>query len=143
LGALICGLPASLFGGDHPHTGVQAAIMAIELAIFAIVGVAGLVDGWRCTRSGTDDFYEPNTYALVHGTAYLAVFAFLWVTALPAWFAATNGVTSTGTLTGSLPYAIFAFAGAGTAIGLLATAGRPVRRGAEAAKPLRASATAI
>jgi hypothetical protein len=142
LGDVISGIPSSLFGGGHPNTTAQAAIMGIELAIFAVVGAAGLLEGWHRTRSGADHLYEHSTYALFHGTAYLTVFAFLWATALPAWFAATNGVTTGGTLTGSLPYAALSFAGAAAAVALSATAGRPVPRSADLPKSPRTPVTA-
>jgi hypothetical protein len=57
---------------------------------------------------------------------YLFGMAVFWLSALPAYFGAHNGITSAGTPIGSGPYALACFVGAGL---LLAAqhATRPVR----------------
>ncbi len=51
--------------------------------------------------------------------------AVLWVTALPAYFGAVNGVTDDGTPVGNLPYAAVSFALASLAVLSLATEKAP------------------
>jgi len=67
----------------------------------------------------------PNGYVRVFGPIYLGVLAVPWVTALPAYFGATNGVTDDGTPVGNLPYAAVSFALASLAVLTVATEKTP------------------
>jgi hypothetical protein len=75
VGIAILSIPTSLFGGAHPHTGVQAAIFSIELAVIATVAAPILVRQWRRGP------LSPNAFVAFFGTTYLVVLAALWLTA--------------------------------------------------------------
>jgi hypothetical protein len=106
---LIAGAPAGAFQG-HGHLGVQRAIIGVELAIVWAVGLYLMVDAWRAPRTGG---HVPATlFARTYPPIYLAVLVALWLTALPAYFAATHGVTRQGTPIGSLWYSTLCAAAA-------------------------------
>ncbi|WP_319430545.1 hypothetical protein [Mycobacterium sp. RTGN5] len=105
LGLVILSIPTSLFGGDTPNTTAQAAVFAAELAIVAAIAVPVLVRQWLRTRNDL----EPNEFVRIFGPIYLIVLGALWVSALGDYFAAANGITSDGTPTGSLVYAVVCF----------------------------------
>lgn len=52
---------------------------------------------------------QPEGFAYRYLLGYLAVFAGLWIYALPDYFAAVDGKTEQGLLIGSLPYTILCF----------------------------------
>jgi hypothetical protein len=110
IGTTVLPLPASVFGGAHPHVTVQGAIFAAELLLITIVAVPVLVGQWRRLRH--DKPIAP-TYSspliIGYSAIYLAVMAFLWITALPAYFNAVNGITAHGDPTGNLWYASACF----------------------------------
>ncbi|MDZ4269425.1 MAG: hypothetical protein U1D00_27735, partial [Mycobacterium sp.] len=112
LGLAVLSIPTSLFGGETPDTGAQAVLFTIELALVAVVAVGTLVRQWSRIRSGAAEAAGPVTFLRVFGPTYLGVFAILWAAALPAYFAASQGVTADGTPIGSLGYAAACFLGA-------------------------------
>jgi hypothetical protein len=107
---LIGSVPVQVFGGTHPNITAEAVLMSLELVAIAITAGFFMGKGWRRSRNG-----EPSAtastrlYIGVHGGLYLAAMMLLWITALPAYLGARDGVTATGTRTGSLPYAAAAF----------------------------------
>lgn len=107
--AVLC-IPTSVFGGENPNTAAQAVVFAVELVIVAAVAVPILIRQWSRNQAAR------NGFVVVFGPIYLAVLALLWVTALPAYFAATDGVTADGTPTGNLLYAAVCFAVAVVAV---------------------------
>jgi hypothetical protein len=120
IGAFVLGIPASVFKG---HTGAQAVVYSLELLLIA--GIAGwaLVAQWlELRRSGGAEQWSP--YPLVFGSAFLLVFAFIWITGLPTFFDATNGVSKSGALVGNLPFTLLCFALAGTCLYAVFTAAR-------------------
>ncbi len=95
------------------------SVVAQEIALWAVIALfAGVaISAFVWARHEL-----PGRYPTVAGTIYLLVFAVLWATALPAYFAASAGHTPSGTPIGSLPYAIACFA---ACVGVLAISGRP------------------
>lgn len=120
LAMLVAGVPAGAFQG-HGRLTVQTTIIGIELAVVWIIGLALIADSWRAPRTHP----APATlFARAYPPIYLAVLAALWLVALPAYFAATDGVTSAGTPIGSLWYATLC---AAAATGVILTARRTTR----------------
>jgi hypothetical protein len=74
VGIAVLSIPTSLFGGRHPHTGVQAAIFAVELAVIAVIALPTLVRQWR------REPLSSNAFVGFFGTTYLVVLAALWIT---------------------------------------------------------------
>ncbi|MCX2931174.1 hypothetical protein ORI20_12865 [Mycobacterium sp. CVI_P3] len=105
LGVAILSIPSSLFGGAQPNTMAQAVVFAAELVIVAGIAAPVLVRQWLHTREDL----EPSEFVRVFGPLYLGVLAALWISALGAYFGATNGVTADGTPTGSLVYTVICF----------------------------------
>jgi hypothetical protein len=111
----VAGIPADLFGGNHPHVHVQAWIIGIELGLVWLAGIWVLVTQIR-DRVGP----EPMTaFARVYPGAYLVVLAVLWLGALPAYLDAKHGITDSGTHIGSGLYALACFAAAAAVLGVL------------------------
>ncbi|MFC7308859.1 hypothetical protein ACFQVC_32170 [Streptomyces monticola] len=98
----VAGVPSNVFrGGDQ--LGVQRAVLGAELALVWIVGLYLLVDAWRARRTDQGPVASP-LFARTYPALYLGVHVVLWLTALPAHFAAVDGVTEQGTPVGSLWY---------------------------------------
>jgi hypothetical protein len=74
VGIAALSIPTSLFGGRHPHTGVQAAIFSVELALIAVIAVPILVRQWQ------QGSVSHNAFVGFFGTTYLVVLAALWIT---------------------------------------------------------------
>jgi hypothetical protein len=102
----IAGIPASFFKGNST---VQAWVLGVELALLWLVGSWIVVSHLRSTDRAPD----VSTFARYYPAAYLGAMAVIWLSALPAYLAADNGVTTDGTPIGSGPYALACFAGAG------------------------------
>ncbi|MDT5082872.1 MAG: hypothetical protein QOJ80_7509 [Mycobacterium sp.] len=114
-------LPTSVF---ERHKTVQAVVFAAELVLFAVVAVPVLVQQWRRTRREGTEY--PSTFVKVFGALYLAIFAVLWLTALPDYAGAIDGMTSSGTPIGNVAYATVCFVFAGYCVVGVSTV---VRRG--------------
>ncbi|TDE27629.1 hypothetical protein [Actinomadura sp. 6K520] len=104
LAMIIVSAPSGAFRGED-RLGIQRAILGAELAVVWIVGLILLVDAWRAVRADTVTPVASPLFARTYPALYLGVHVVLWLIALPAYFAATNGVTEQGTPTGSLWYA--------------------------------------
>ncbi|MGN2639303.1 hypothetical protein ACTD5D_24680 [Nocardia takedensis] len=109
VGTFVLPLPATVLGiaGDT----IRGVVYAAELLVVSVVAVVLLWRQWSALRAGTstvppyrDKFVQ--AYAIV----YLAVMALLWVTALPDYFGAENGLTDNGDPVGSLWYTVACFA---------------------------------
>ena len=115
LGVAILSIPSSLFGGDNPNTTVQAIIFSIELGAVAAIAIPVLIQQWsRNRKAGTAT--RPNEFVLLFGPIYLVVLAALWVSALPAYFRAVDGITADGTPVGNLLHASVSFVIAALAV---------------------------
>jgi hypothetical protein len=110
----IAGLPSSLAGGN---TTAQAWLLGAELALLWVAG-AGIV----ASHLRSPDPEPRSAFVRFYPVGYLGVMAAFWIGALPAYFAARDGVTGAGTPIGSGPYALACFLGAGL---LLAASRRP------------------
>lgn len=115
VGLAVLSIPTSLFGGADPNTGAQAVVFALELAVYAMVAIPVLTRQWLAGRRAGD--IAPNLFVQVFGPLYLGTLLVLWLSALPAYFGAVGGVTSDGTPTGALWYAVGCFVFAALAIG--------------------------
>jgi hypothetical protein len=109
LGVAVLSIPSSLFGGHHPNTTAQAIIFWVELGAVAVIAVPVLVQQWARNRRDTTPM-TPNPFIRIFGPVYLLVLALLWVSALPEYFRATDGITADGTPVGNLLYAALSFA---------------------------------
>lgn len=118
VGVAILSIPSSIFGGSHPNTTAQAVVFCVELAAIAAFAIPVLIGAWRRREAGD----EPNRFVRIFGPIYLAVLGILWITALPEYFAANDGITGGGTPTGNLGYAALCFALAALWVALAGTA---------------------
>ncbi len=109
------GLPSSLFTGNVT---AQAWVLGVELALLWAAGA------WIVfTRRGAP---EPlSAFVRIYPAVYLGGLAVCWIRALPAYLAATGGVTGDGTPIGSGLYALGCFAAAGLLPAALHRARRP------------------
>ena len=116
----IAGLPSSIFDGN---TTAQAWVLGTELALLWLSGAWIVVSHLRSPE------HEPlSAFARFYPAIYLGGMAAFWISALPAYLTAHDGITSDGTPIGSGLYALACFA----AGGLLLAAMYRVRRRAPA-----------
>lgn len=87
--------------GDHT---LQRALVLLLLALLWTVGIVLVVEAAQRTRYGIG-VASPG-FVRVYPGVYLGVLVGLWATALPAYFGAQDGLTSSGTPIGSGPYAL-------------------------------------
>jgi hypothetical protein len=114
LAMAVAGIPSSLAG---TNTTARAWILGVELALVWLAGAAIVVSHLRSPDHGPG---EPlSAFARIYPAAYLGGMAVFWIGALPAYFAAHDGVTGDGTPTGSGLYALACFAGAGLLLAAL------------------------
>ncbi|RSM70797.1 hypothetical protein DMH04_44110 [Kibdelosporangium aridum] len=106
----IAGIPSSLFSGNAT---AQAWVLGIELALLWVVGAWIVIAHSAGTR-------EPlSAFVRFYPAAYLAGMAVFWISALPDYLAADDGVTSDGTPIGNGLYALACFIGAGLLLAAL------------------------
>lgn len=114
---VIANIPASLFGGEEPNVTAQAWILGIELALIWLAGVWVVGSHLRSPDRGDD---EPlSAFARIYPAIYLGAMAVFWLSALPQYLGAQDGITSNGTPTGSGLYALACFVGAGLLLTVL------------------------
>ncbi|MFB4298782.1 hypothetical protein [Actinomadura sp. NTSP31] len=132
LAMIVASAPSGAFRGDD-QVGIQRAVLAVELAAVWIAGLYLFADALRAARAGKAARVESSLFARTYPATYLGVLVVLWLTALPAYFASTGGVTEQGTPIGSLWYsALCAVAAAGLVLAVLR-----VRASEPAAEPVR------
>ncbi len=124
IGTAILPLPATAAAGISGSTTVGGVVYALELVVITVVAIPVLVKQWR----SPEDKPAHSRLILGYAAAYLAVMAVLWVTALPNWFGATDGVTAAGDPIGSLWYTVVCFVIAGLSLAAVLTSGQPVNR---------------
>ncbi len=117
LGMLVAGVPSSLFGGDSPNLTAQSWVLGIELGLVWLAGSWILLREWR--SPGPDEPAPLNAFVAVFPVSFLVVHSVLWLTALPAYLAAENGITEAGTPIGSGLYVIACFLAADLVLALL------------------------
>ncbi|MEV5830634.1 hypothetical protein AB0L25_34220 [Spirillospora sp. NPDC052242] len=128
LAIIIVSAPSGAFRGEE-QLGIQRAVLGAELAVVWIAGLLLLADAWRATRAEPSPAASP-LFARIYPALYLGVHVVLWLLALPAYFAATDGVTEQGTPIGSLWYVVPCIAAA-TAFIAAASRAAGARRTAE------------
>ncbi|KAB2344107.1 hypothetical protein [Actinomadura rudentiformis] len=104
LAMVVAGAPSGAFRGED-QLGIQRAVLGVELALVWIVGLYLLADAWRAPRTDPAPVASP-LFARTYPALYLGVHLVLWLVALPAYFAAADGITEQGTPIGSLWYAL-------------------------------------
>jgi len=104
IGIAVLSLPSSIFSGKVT---AQAIVFSVELVAVTVVAVPVLVTQWTRVRREGDALQ--SDFVRLFGPIYLGVLAVLWISALPDYFGAVDGVTPGGTPTGSLLYAAVSF----------------------------------
>ncbi len=106
LGLVLGGMPATVFtfGEEINRTGQAWAYWGI-LAVSGVVGVHALLDAYRSRTTEPDDA-DSRSYLRIHVSIFLGALAIAWAAALPEYLGATDGITTSGTPIGSLPYAV-------------------------------------
>ncbi len=99
-------LPISILGIDY--TPQVEAMVCFSLLALAGVSTLYLVLATEPSISGKSSA-DRFGFAWQFLGLYLLTFAGLWLYALPDYFAATDGITSSGLRTGSLPYVLGSF----------------------------------
>ncbi len=95
--------------GSHD---LQRTLVIVLLAMLWVAGVVLLVDaaraliGGRVAGEAGESSPASPAFARIYPGVYLGVHVLLWAAALPAYFAASDGVTKSGTPIGSGPYAL-------------------------------------
>jgi hypothetical protein len=117
LAMAVASIPSSLFGGDIPglprSVTAQAWVLGLELAVIWIVG------GWLVLRDARGADEPLSRFVLIYPAAFLVVHGLLWLSALPQFLAAEDGMTAAGTPVGSGWYVLSCFIAAATVNTLL------------------------
>jgi hypothetical protein len=127
LAMVVASLPSSLFGGDIPglpqNVPAQAWVLGLELAAIWLVG------GWLVMRDARAEpgAGEPlSRFVVVYPAAFLVVHGLLWLSALPQFLAAKDGITAAGTPIGSGWYVLACFVAASAVLGQALRSGSDV-----------------
>jgi hypothetical protein len=108
VGTFVLPMPATVLGMGS--TTVRGIMYALELAVLCVVAAWVLARQWSRLRRGDSDIPAyTNVFVQRFSLVYLAVLALLWITALPDYFAAVDGVTDNGDPIGSLWYVVACF----------------------------------
>lgn len=124
LAMVLASVPSGLFGGDTPNLTAQRWVLGVGLAVVWLAGAWVFVS--HLARRETASLEPMSSFARIYPAAYLAVFALLWLGALPAFFGAEDGLTTHGTPIGSGFYTLACFVGATAVLAVLYTSRRPV-----------------
>jgi hypothetical protein len=116
VGTFILPLPATVSGTVTGSTTVGGVVYALELVALSAVAIVVMVSQWRRLRSTERPALGPSGVILGYAAVYLGVMTVLWISALPAWFGAVDGVTADGDPTGSLWYTVLCVAVAGLSL---------------------------
>lgn len=102
VGSLIS-VQQAIGGGD---TGT-AVVYAVELTLVWVIGLVFVVRAFLERRAAGN--LTPSEPLRRYGWIYLAVFAGLWLSALPDYVGAEDGLTSDGAPVGNLPFVVLCF----------------------------------
>lgn len=109
---LLLGILIPVINGILPTAAIsglglsESMALALYFAVIALAGVICITTLARHSISVESNLWRyPCNYLLL----FLGVHAFLWLVALPEYFAAVEGITAMGTPVGSLPYVIGCF----------------------------------
>jgi hypothetical protein len=118
LAMVVASIPSSLFGGDVPgiahNVTAQTWVLGIDLAMIWLVG------GWlvlRDVRSERGAGEPLGRFVRIYPAAFLVVHGLLWLSALPQFLAAKDGITAAGTPIGSGWYVLACFVAASAVLG--------------------------
>ncbi|MHC9293164.1 hypothetical protein ACRCUN_11895 [Mycobacterium sp. LTG2003] len=123
IGTAVLPMPATIGAAISGSTTVGGFIYAAELVVLSVVAIPVLIRQWSAVRRESTEAYS-NPLILRYAVVYLGVMAVLWVTALPAYFGAVDGVTADGDPIGSLWYTVLCLLIAALSIAAAATAPR-------------------
>ncbi|NLU65371.1 hypothetical protein HCA61_24390 [Rhodococcus sp. HNM0563] len=108
VGTFVLPMPATIIGMGS--TRVRGFMYALELVVLCVVAIWVLARQWSRLRRGESDTpAHTNVFVQRFSLVYLGVLAVLWVTALPDYFSAVDGVTDNGDPIGSLWYVVACF----------------------------------
>lgn len=127
IGTAVLPMPATIGAAISGSTAVGGFIYAAELVVLSVVAIPVLIRQWSAVRHQPTEPYS-NPLILRYAVVYLGVMAVLWVTALPAYFGAVDGVTADGDPIGSISYTVVCLVIAALSIAAAATAGNAARR---------------
>jgi hypothetical protein len=128
-GVVVLSIPSSMFGGAAPNTTAQGIVYAVELSIVTAIAAPVLLRQWQRTRTGSPTGADlPNGFVRVFGPLCLGVLGALWISALPQYFSAVDGVTDDGTPIGNGWYAGASFVLAALTVAAVAIQPKAVRR---------------
>lgn len=131
VGTFVLPMPATIIGMGS--TRVRGFMYALELVVLCVVAIWVLARQWSRLRRGESDTpAHTNVFVQRFSLVYLGVLAVLWVTALPDYFSAVDGVTDNGDPIGSLWYVVACFV---VAIACVAATFTVPRAGARADAP--------
>ncbi len=89
---------------------MRGIVYALELAVLCVVAAWVLARQWSRLRRGDSDAPAyTNVFVQRFSLVYLGVLAVLWITALPDYFSAVDGVTDNDDPIGSLWYVVACF----------------------------------
>ncbi|MEE2061393.1 hypothetical protein [Rhodococcus artemisiae] len=108
VGTFVLPLPATIIGMGS--TTVRGFMYALELVVLCVVAAWVLGRQWSRLRRGESDTPAyTNVFVQRFSLVYLGVLAVLWISALPDYFSAVDGVTGGGDPIGSLWYVAACF----------------------------------
>ncbi|MCL2533245.1 MAG: hypothetical protein FWE39_03680, partial [Nocardiaceae bacterium] len=133
VGVFVLPIPATVFGMGSDT--IRGVLYAAELVAVTVVAIPILFKQWSRLRAGTSDVPAySNDFVRIYGVVYIAVMGVLWVTALPAFFGAVDGVTDNGDPVGNLWYTLACFAVAILSVAATFTVPRESEEAVEAAE---------
>lgn len=106
---------------------LQLTIVWSFLGALWLAGLVLLIEATRRTWHGSQKPVASPAFARIYPAIYVGVHAIFWLTALPAFFAATDGVTEDGAPVGNGWYALACFAACVWFIVAATRATRPAR----------------
>ncbi|MGN5237951.1 MULTISPECIES: DUF7802 domain-containing protein [unclassified Rhodococcus (in: high G+C Gram-positive bacteria)] len=108
VGTFVLPIPATVVGMGS--TTVRGFMYALELVVLCAVAIWVLARQWSRLRRGDSDAPAyTNVFVQRFSLVYLGVLAVLWITALPDYFSAVDGVTDNGDPIGNLWYVAACF----------------------------------
>ncbi|MFT4199693.1 hypothetical protein [Gordonia sp. (in: high G+C Gram-positive bacteria)] len=122
-------IPTGIFGRDeHANLTAQHIVYVTEFCIVWILAGYALYTQWQHLRrepaAAVAAARSARPFLVVFGPLFLLVHLGLWITALPAFFVAKDGITADDTPIGNLPYVVVCFIVATVVLGVALARGR-------------------
>lgn len=107
-------IPTAAFGRDeNANQDAQTIVYWTEMALVWVIGLTLLFAQWRRLRKeptlGAGDARSARAFLAVFPPLFLGVHLLFWLTAMPAFLGAKDGITADITPIGNLPYVIACF----------------------------------